>query len=408
MSDKTNTFSELVALRAGLCEISNTVEAVKRDKYLSRRYKVFADTEERKLAETKAEYKKLHGVIQNAKGKPYTNGFISISDEYAPTAEKLKQQREELKSKLIKPKKPTFKEQKGIDGGDAAIAAAIIAGIFLVISFIAFVVMFGDEDFLYPLVGPWVVAAAFFAVTLLFASIIHLLKKKQQLNKATKKYKKDLNSDSEPLRKIAELEKQFENYVNSGKYVAELESAEQELSNRITEKQTEAYKNREAQKSYEKAEADKRKQVAANYKNLVQKYAPLLHQSDFDKLDYILYLFDTNRCDTMREALLQLDEQKRNDRIVSSINEAQSYISTNITKSIGALGDNIRHALAGVACAFDDSVRTNNAMLGAKIAQLESSFKTNIDKSCKQLVESIDSLSTETNVDVYIDNKRIG
>ena len=47
-------------------------------------------------------------------------------------------------------------------------------------------------------------------------------------------------------------------------------------------------------------------------------------------------------------------------------------------------------------------------MLGEKIAQLESSFKTNIDKSCKQLVESIDSLSTETNVDVYIDNKRIG
>ncbi len=407
MSDKTNTFSELVALRAGLCEISNTVEAVKRDKYLSRRYKVFADTEERKLAETKAEYKKLHGVIQNAKGKPYTNGFISISDEHAPTAEKLKQQREELKSKLKNPKKPTYKEQMGIDGGDACIAAAIIAGIFLVISFLVLVCMFQDE-ILYPLVGPWVVAAAIFAVTLLFASIIHLLKKKQQLNKATKKYKKDLESDSEPLRKIAELEKQFENYVNSGKYVAELENAEQELSNRITEKQTEAYKNREWQKSYEKAEADNRKQAAANYKNLVQKYAPLLHQSDFDKLDYILYLFDTNRCDTMREALLQLDEQKRNDRIVSSINEAQSYISTNITKSIGALGDNIRHALAGVACAFDESVRTNNAMLGEKIAQLESSFKTNIDKSCKQLVESIDSLSTETNVDVYIDNKRIG
>ena len=407
MPDKTNTFSELVALRAGLCEISNTVEAVKRARQQSRRYKVFADTEEGKLAETKAEYKKLHGVIQNAKGKPYTNGFISISDAHAPTAEKLKQQREELKSKLKNPKKPTYKEQMGIDGEDAFIAALIIAGIFLVISFLVLVCMFQDE-ILYPLVGPWVVAAAIFAVTLLFASIIHLLKKKQQLNKATKKYKKDLKSDSEPLRKIAELEKQFENYVNSGKYVAELESAEQELSNRITEKQTEAYKNREAQKSCEKAEADNRKQVAANYKKLVQKYAPLLHQSDFDKLDYILYLFDTNRCDTMREALLQLDEQKRNDRIVSSINEAQSYISTNITKSIGALGDNIRHALAGVACALDDSVRTNNAMLGAKIAQLESSFKINIDKSCKQLVESIDSLSTETNVDVYIDNKRIG
>ncbi len=223
-----------------------------------------------------------------------------------------------------------------------------------------------------------------------------------------KKYREELAYNNQINEQIKKVEKQFENYVNSGKYVAELESAEQELSNRITEKQTEAYKNREAQKSCEKAEADNRKQVAANYKKLVQKYAPLLHQSDFDKLDYILYLFDTNRCDTMREALLQLDEQKRNDRIVSSINEAQSYISTNITKSIGALGDNIRHALAGVACALDDSVRTNNAMLGAKIAQLESSFKINIDKSCKQLVESIDSLSTETNVDVYIDNKRIG
>lgn len=186
MSDKTNTFSELVALRAGLCEISNTVEGVKRARQQSRRYKVFADTEEGKLAETKAEYKKLHGVIQNAKGKPYTNGFISISDAHAPTAEKLKQQGEELKSKLKNPKKPTYKEQMGIDGEDAFIAALIIAGIFLVISFLVLVCMFQDE-ILYPLVGPWVVAAAIFAVTLLFASIIHLLKKKQQLNKATKK-----------------------------------------------------------------------------------------------------------------------------------------------------------------------------------------------------------------------------
>lgn len=402
MSDKTNTFSELVALRAGLCEISNTVEAVKRDKYLSRRYKVFADTEERKLAEMKAEYEKLHGVIQNAKGKPYTNGFISISDERAPTAEKLKQQREELKSKLIKPKKPTFKEQKGINWESALVVSLIIAFVLCLISTIAFIFVGIDYYFCFA------VKLGSFVLCMLASLIAVPIKKKKGLNKAMKKYREELAYNNQINEQIKKVEKQFENYVNSGKYVAELESAEQELSNRITEKQTEAYKNREAQKSCEKAEADNRKQVAANYKKLVQKYAPLLHQSDFDKLDYILYLFDTNRCDTMREALLQLDEQKRNDRIVSSISQAQSYISTNITKSIGALGDNIRHALAGVACALDDSVRTNNAMLGAKIAQLESSFKINIDKSCKQLVESIDSLSTETNVEVYIDNQRIG
>lgn len=402
MSDKTNTFSELVALRAGLCEISNTVEAVKMDKYLAYKYRSTAETKVRKLAEMKAEYEKLHGVIQNAKGKPYTNGFISISDAHAPTAEKLKQQREELKSKLIKPKKPTFKEQKVINWESALVVSLIIAFVLCLISTIAFIVVGIDYYFC------WAVKLGSFVLCMLASLIALPIKKKKGLNKAMKKYREELAYNNQINEQIKKLEKQFENYVNSGKYVAELENAEQELSNRITEKQTEAYKNREAQKSYEKAEADKRKQVAANYKNLVQKYAPLLHQSDFDKLDYILYLFDTNRCDTMREALLQLDEQKRNDRIVSSINEAQSYISTNITKSIGALGDNIRHALAGVACAFDDSVRTNNAMLGAKIAQLESSFKINIDKSCKQLVESIDSLSTETNVEVYIDNKRIG
>lgn len=402
MSDKTNTFSELVALRAGLCEISNTVEGVKRAMQQSRRYKVFADTEEGKLAETKAEYKKLHGVIQNAKGKPYTNGFISISDGHAPTAEKLKQQGEELKSKLIKPEKPTFKEQKGINWELALVVSLIIPFVLCLISTIAFIVVGIDYYFCFAVkLGSFVLC--------MLASLIALpIKKKKGLNKAMKEYREKLAYNNQINEQIKKVEKQFENYVNSGKYVAELENAEQELSNRITEKQTEAYKNREAQKSYEKAEADNRKQVAANYKKLVQKYAPLLHQSDFDKLDYILYLFDTNRCDTMREALLQLDEQKRNDRIVSSISQAQSYISTNITKSIGSLGDNIRHALAGVACALDDSVRTNNAMLGAKIAQLESSFKINIDKSCKQLVESIDSLSTETNVDVYIDNKRIG
>lgn len=405
MSDKTNIFSELVALRAGLCDISNTVEAVKRAKLYCLSAESSAEEMESKFEETEAERKKLNGVIQNARGKSYARDFISNSDEHAPTAEKFKKQRKELESELKAPKKPTVREQSGVDVGDAFKPALIIAGACLVISYIVFIILgFG----LFALIGPWVVAVAVVAVTMLVALIVHLLKKVHQCKKQTKKYKSDLQSDAEFMRKIAELDKQIENYVNSGKYVAELENAAMELSNQRAEQRTEAYKAREVQKSYEKDLADKRKQVAENYKNLVQKYAPLLHRSDFDKLDYILYLFDTNRCDTMREALMQLDEQKRNDRIVSSINEAQNYISTNITRSIGALGGNIRQALAGVACAFDDSVRTNNAMLGSKIAQLENSFKSNIDKSCKQLVESIDSLSTETQVDVYIDNKRIG
>lgn len=61
-----------------------------------------------------------------------------------------------------------------------------------------------------------------------------------------------------------------------------------------------------------------------------QKYSPILSESDWHSLDLIIYYLETNRADTVKEALQLADKQRQNDEIVIAIKGAANAITDTI------------------------------------------------------------------------------
>jgi len=85
------------------------------------------------------------------------------------------------------------------------------------------------------------------------------------------------------------------------------------------------------------------------YHELVDKYSYLLHESDFESLDYIIYLFVSKRSDTMKEALHLLDNEKRANRIVECIFGATNYLVNNLRSIIMEFGSRLETAIAALS-----------------------------------------------------------
>lgn len=63
-------------------------------------------------------------------------------------------------------------------------------------------------------------------------------------------------------------------------------------------------------------------------------YCEILHKSDWENIDYIIYVFVTGRADTLKEALHMVDEQRRAEMIVGAIDMASNYLANNISSTI--------------------------------------------------------------------------
>lgn len=70
----------------------------------------------------------------------------------------------------------------------------------------------------------------------------------------------------------------------------------------------------------------------------------IISKSDIPYLDYLIYLFDTHRADSIKEALQLLDENKRHNEIMSTLNA----ISNQITQSINNLSNTIIQAARSI------------------------------------------------------------
>lgn len=77
------------------------------------------------------------------------------------------------------------------------------------------------------------------------------------------------------------------------------------------------------------------------YDALVEQYSSLLDVRDWEFLDFFIYYFETNRADTVREALLLADNERRADRIVQAVQSAAREISHTLNRGFEALGSQI-------------------------------------------------------------------
>ena len=92
------------------------------------------------------------------------------------------------------------------------------------------------------------------------------------------------------------------------------------------------------------------------YNCLVESFGDLIHPSDFPNVDYLLYLFITRRADTIKEALLLLDEQKRKEELQKCIISSAQYLQSNLSAAILDMKADIQNEFSHVNRKLDWSM----------------------------------------------------
>ncbi len=88
---------------------------------------------------------------------------------------------------------------------------------------------------------------------------------------------------------------------------------------------------------------DKQKMVAvmqkyqAAYQATQEQFGSVLDERDWGNVDLIIYNYETGRALDMRDALLQVDNERRNKQLVNAVNEASQAISTTMSRGFGSL-----------------------------------------------------------------------
>ncbi len=106
------------------------------------------------------------------------------------------------------------------------------------------------------------------------------------------------------------------------------------------------------------------------YDVVVKEYGSFLSVSDWQNLDYIIYLFETGRADTLKESLILLDEMKRHDMLM----KAMGHIASTIRAGFGELNSTMMRGFSMMSSQLEslssqmDSIRSaqqnSNALLG--------------------------------------------
>ncbi len=121
-------------------------------------------------------------------------------------------------------------------------------------------------------------------------------------------------------------------------------------------------------------------------------YCGMIHKSDWENLDYIIYVFVTGRADNLKEALHLVDEQRRAEMIVNAIGMATNYLASNISSTIQSLRGELLMSMKEISSNLGNirhSITVQNK-------QTQESMKKMIDldkKMCDYSVKSYDMMS---------------
>lgn len=150
--------------------------------------------------------------------------------------------------------------------------------------------------------------------------------------------------------------------------------------------------------------------LANNYNNVIT-------PSDWANIDLIVYYFNTGRADTIKEALQLVDEQRRNDAIVSAIHSAAREISGTIQRNFKALSGMLSSHFSRINMQIEDmsfrmdklgnEMKNMSSVLGSQISKLtevnrlQSAFMV---KAAKSTAELVDDMNRSVTVNVAIRN----
>lgn len=283
--EKVDTISQLVALRAGLSELADDVDKLNKHKNdLDSINHAFEDDCLQLKRNSRVE-KELAQEIEDIERHKYYVG-IDYCDKRGFSVNTWIRYKDSLKEPY-KPYLHLFDDIEFIFP-----LAIIIAVIGCVVSF--FIAFFSLGDIVAVWL-PWVVKVGSFVVISLIGLIILAIKNTIVYKHSLRQYSLQQKSYDEGIQKI-------DSYIKGGAYLKELKEAYTSIQENQTALRQKIEKENDKINHEQQQISALHQSISERYDKLSTYYSPLLHQSDFDKIDYIIYLFDTNR--RLKDAML--------------------------------------------------------------------------------------------------------
>lgn len=109
------------------------------------------------------------------------------------------------------------------------------------------------------------------------------------------------------------------------------------------------------------------------YNTLLENYGNSLDKRDWAYLDLVIFYIETNRAESIREALQQIDRERQTQQIVASMREATEQICLSIKTEMRLLGQSIERGFSRLESSVSDMKNSFNRRISSLQAGVENS-----------------------------------
>ncbi len=114
----------------------------------------------------------------------------------------------------------------------------------------------------------------------------------------------------------------------------------------------------------------------ATYAAMQEQFASFLDERDWGNVDLIIFNYETGRAVDMRDALLQVDNEKRNDRLVDAVHRSTKEISSSIHRGLGSLETSLNIHFSELT----GSISSFSSQLGRQLTESSSAQQALLSK----------------------------
>ena len=379
-NEKMLISTKLIGLRGGLSLISRYTDEIKKYEAEIRKEELITSQKEEILHK-----KTIKRVDAN-------NTFNTIKETYDEIEDEIEEDKKLGEKELIE--KYKFKRMPNLNGeyekmrnyrfykpnyfSDELVKPAWILSFFagLIAALLLIAIVQDNSVFLFIFFnGLWAIPTFNFIVArpmvLLFARV-NCNKEREEYNKKIGKLNKDVYIE-ERNKKLTE----YHDSLKKAEYELKIAREEEIFAKKDYEEQKEkTYLNK---KKYDEAIFLLSRKSRAVSESLNVSYGQTLVECDWKNIDLIIHYIETGRADSLKEALLLVDQQRQTDQIVFAINSASRSISNHIESAFSRMGQ-------ALAISFE---KLNDSINGVS-RQLESN-KQSINEANQNLAARLDA-----------------
>ncbi len=124
----------------------------------------------------------------------------------------------------------------------------------------------------------------------------------------------------------------------------------------------------------------------------------IIHKSDYQYIDYVIYLYQTGRADDLKEALKQVDLERRNSQLVETMEKMSSTISRAVHNACSMTTSAISQMETRMGAALQETnnqLRLANVQIDTSSRKIQSLLEEGNKISSMEL-ENIENLSRRT------------